>query len=106
MIFVFEVLLDGVSAEEYAQRWIEASRIIQRSPGAQGTRLHRDLNDPNRLLAIARWRGAEERRSREPYHVEVVKRTLGALAPRCRIRIVGEFSDPEWEVLPEGAGLN
>ena len=56
MIFLFEVHLNpGYTAGQYADAWVQASEIIQRAPGAQGTRLHRKIGDPNVLLAIARW---------------------------------------------------
>ena len=54
MIYVFEVhIKPGHTAEQYADAWVRASKIIQRAPGAHGTRLHRRLNDPTVLLAIA-----------------------------------------------------
>ncbi|MEX0741488.1 MAG: antibiotic biosynthesis monooxygenase family protein, partial [Phycisphaeraceae bacterium] len=56
MKFIFEVTVNpGYDPERYAAAWVEASRIIQQAPGAQGTYLHRDLNNPDRLLAIAHW---------------------------------------------------
>jgi hypothetical protein len=54
MIFVFEVQVkEGWTAEAYADAWVRASKIIQRAPGSRGTRLHRCIGDPARLLAIA-----------------------------------------------------
>ena len=38
MKFIFEVRVKpGTTVEEYADAWVEASRIIQRTPGARGT---------------------------------------------------------------------
>ena len=37
MHFIFEVhIKPGYSAEQYADAWLRASKIIQRSPGSQG----------------------------------------------------------------------
>ena len=56
MHFIFEVhVRPGYSPDQYAEAWLRASRIIQSAPGAQGTRLHRKIGDPNVLLAIATW---------------------------------------------------
>ena len=56
MIFVFEVHVQaGHAAETYAEAWVRASEIIQRAPGARGTRLHRKIGDERTLLAIASW---------------------------------------------------
>jgi hypothetical protein len=53
MKFVFEIRIKpGHTAEEYAAAWSRASAIIQRASGAQGTRLHRKIGEPNILLAI------------------------------------------------------
>ena len=62
MHFIFEVYVKpGYTAEQYAEAWVRASKIIQQAPGAQGTRLHRKIGDRSVLLAIATW----ERRRRE-----------------------------------------
>ena len=55
MIYIFEIRVKpGYTAEQYARAWIKASEIIQRSPGARGTRLHRSVDDPSRLSAEGR----------------------------------------------------
>lgn len=47
MKFIFEVhIKPGHSAEEYADAWVRASKIMQRAPGARGTLLHRMIGDP------------------------------------------------------------
>jgi len=52
MHFIFEVRIrPGYTPEQYAEAWVRASRIIQRAPGAQGTRLHRKIGEPDVLLA-------------------------------------------------------
>jgi hypothetical protein len=52
MKFIFEVRMKpGYTVDEYADAWIRASKIIQRTPGARGTYLHRKIGDPT-----TRWR--------------------------------------------------
>ncbi|MCH8250386.1 MAG: antibiotic biosynthesis monooxygenase, partial [Proteobacteria bacterium] len=69
MIYVFEVhIKPGYTAEQYAEAWVRASKIIQRAPGARGTRLHRRLNDPTVLLAIASWESKLQRDEMEASH--------------------------------------
>lgn len=102
MKFVFEVLIDeDYSAEQYAEAWVEASRIIQRSTGARGTLLHRDLDDPRRLLAIATWESRAARDAAETANTDEVRRIIEAEAQHVRIRVIGEFEDPAWQVVPE-----
>ena len=56
MKFIFEVRMKpGYTLEEYADAWIRASEIIQRTPGAHGTYLHRKIGSIDTLLAIATW---------------------------------------------------
>lgn len=99
--FVFEVIVDDdYAAERYARAWVEASRIIQRSTGACGTYLHRDLNDPRRLLAIATWASREARDSAETARTDAVRRIIEAQAAHVRVNVIGEFDDPEWSVVP------
>ena len=101
MKFIFEVLLNpGFSADEYAANWVKASEIIQQTPGARGTRLHRDLNQPNRLLAIAEWESREARDQKNDNASELVREILAEHSRKCEIRVIGEFDDPEWVVTP------
>lgn len=104
MIFVFEVhVKEGHSAEAYARAWVEASEIIQRAAGARGTRLHRAIGRPGVLLAIASWASKAERDTAEAERDPRVQRILDEQAEHVEIRVVGEFEDPEWVVLPPGA---
>jgi len=99
MKFIFEVLLDpGFTAEEYAQNWVKASEIIQQNPGANGTYLHRDLNWPDRLLAIAHWDSREARDEKDDNKSELVRTILAEHAKKCQINVIGEFDEPEWSV--------
>jgi len=101
MIFVFEVHLhEGYTAEQYADAWVRASNIIQQAPGARGTRLHRKLNDPSVLLAIATWESKAARDAMEMKPQELVQRIIQEQAQYCDISVIGEFTDPHWQVDP------
>ena len=104
MLFIFEVhIRPGYTAEQYADAWVRASRIIQSAPGAQGTRLHRKIGDPNILLAIATWESKAARDAMEAKQVEKVRVAIAEQAEFVEVRLMGEFEAPEWIVLPEGA---
>jgi hypothetical protein len=81
---------------------VEASEIIQRAAGARGTRLHRKLGDPRALLAIASWDSKPARDAAEAARDPRVQAILDAQAELVDIRVVGEFEEPEWVVLPGG----
>lgn len=102
MHFIFEVqIADPLhSAEDYADAWVRASRLIQQAPGALGTRLHRKIDDPRTLLAIATWESKAARDAMERTPSEEIERIIASQAPYVSIRVVGEFEAPEWEVLP------
>jgi len=102
MHFIFEVhIKPGYTAEQYAQAWVRASELIQQAPGARGTRLHRMIGNPDRLLAIASWASKADRDAMEARHDERVAAIIREQAEFCDIRVIGEFADPEWEVLPD-----
>jgi len=101
VIFVFEVRVrPGYTAEQYADAWVRASRIIQGAPGARGTRLHRKIGDPGVLLAIASWDSKRERDAAEADRDPRVQAILDEQSRFVEIRVVGEFEDPDWMVLP------
>lgn len=101
MHFIFEVhIKPGYTAEQYADAWLRASEIIQRSPGAQGTRLHRKIGEPNVLLAIATWESKEVRDVMEAGQPQEVQAIIASQAEFVDIHLVGEFEAPEWEVIP------
>lgn len=101
MKFIFEVRMKpGFSVEEYAQGWEEASRIMQETPGARGTYLHRKIGDDNTVLAIAHWESKAARDKKDDNASDVVRRILAKHARHCEINIIGEFEEPEWEALP------
>lgn len=103
MIFVFEVhVKPGCRAEAYADAWVRASEIIQRAPGARGTRLHRKIGDPNVLLAIASWDSKAVRDAMEGNLPHDAKRIIAEQAEFVDVRVIGEFEDPDWIVEPDG----
>jgi hypothetical protein len=103
MLFIFEIhLRPGYTAEQYADAWVRASTIIQQSPGARGTRLHRKIGEPGVLLAIASWESKTIRDAMEASQPDVVRQIIGAQAPFVDIRVIGEFEDAEWVVEPRG----
>lgn len=105
MKFIFEVRMKpGYTVEQYARAWVEASRIIQQAPGARGTFLHRKIGEPDTLLAIATWESKAHRDAKDDSRSETVRRILAEHARKVEIRVVGEFEEPEWQVLPEESG--
>ncbi|MDH3531358.1 MAG: antibiotic biosynthesis monooxygenase [Gammaproteobacteria bacterium] len=101
MIFVFEVhLRPGHMAEAYADAWVRASKIIQQAPGARGTRLHRKIGDPDRLLAIASWESKLARDAMEASPSAEVQKIIAEQAEFVDVRVIGEFADAEWIVAP------
>lgn len=101
MLYLFEVQIKpGYTAEDYADAWVRASELIQQAPGARGTRLHRKLDDPSVLIAIAEWDSKTERDAMEQQHNPEVAAIIRSAAPFCDIRPIGEFDDAEWVVLP------
>ena len=104
MKFIFEVRIkDGYTAEQYADAWVRASRLIQQAPGAKGTELHRKIGDDRTLLAIASWESKEARDAAETARDPRVRAIIDAAAEFVDIRILGEFEDPEWVVEPDRA---
>jgi antibiotic biosynthesis monooxygenase len=101
MKYVFEVRIKpGHTAEQYAAAWVSVSEILQRAPGAQGTRLHRKIGDPQRLLAIASWDSKASRDAMEQRRDPVVRSILSEAAQHCDIVLIGEFEEPGWVVEP------
>ncbi|TXS92697.1 antibiotic biosynthesis monooxygenase [Parahaliea maris] len=101
MHFIFEVhIKPGYSPEQYADAWVRASRLIQRAPGARGTRLHRKMGEPDVLLAIATWDSKHQRDAMEQNLPARVRDIIAAEAPFVAINVIGEFEAPEWEVIP------
>lgn len=105
MHFIFEVQVKpGYRAEQYAEAWIRASEIIQRAAGARGTRLHRKIGDANVLLAIATWESKAQRDAMEGALDARARRIIAEQSEFVDVRVIGEFEDPEWTVLPVDTG--
>ncbi|MFK8019842.1 MAG: antibiotic biosynthesis monooxygenase [Pseudomonadales bacterium] len=103
MNFIFEVhIKPGYSAEQYAKAWIRASELIQKAPGAQGTRLHRKIGNDSILLAIATWESKQARDAIDHNADKRIAEIIQAEAEFVEIVLIGEFDAPEWEVLPDG----
>jgi heme-degrading monooxygenase HmoA len=101
MKYIFEVLVaDHYSAEQYAAAWKEASKLIQQAPGARGTYLHRDLNNPHRLLAIAHWDNKAARDASADRQDPAVRQIVQSQAEYVSIKLIGEFAEPDWQVVP------
>ncbi|MCG8392109.1 MAG: antibiotic biosynthesis monooxygenase [Pseudomonadales bacterium] len=102
MKFIFEVTMKpGFTVEEYARGWVEASEIIQQSPGALGTYLHRKIGEPDKVLAIAHWESKAHRDAKDDSRSEKVKAILAKHAKVVDVTVIGEYEEPEWQVLPE-----
>jgi quinol monooxygenase YgiN len=105
MKYVFEVRIKpGHTAEQYAEAWLRVSEILQRAPGARGTRLHRKIGDPLRLLAIASWESKAARDAMEHRRDPAVRTILAEAAQHCDITLLGEYDEPDWVVQPPHSG--
>ncbi|XOZ33610.1 antibiotic biosynthesis monooxygenase family protein [Halomonadaceae bacterium KBTZ08] len=105
MKYLFEVhIREGYTAEEYAEAWVRASEMIQQAPGARGTALHRKVDDPKVLVAIAEWDSKEDRDAMEADQDPRVAAIIQGASHLCDIRPVGAFHEPEWVVMPPGDG--
>lgn len=103
MKFIFEVRLKpGHTVEEYAASWVRASEIIQRAPGARGTRLHRKIGQPHVLLAIASWesKGAREARDQFLKPDAAMRAVLDEHVDIVDFKLIGEYEEAEWIVEP------
>jgi len=103
MKFIFEVhIKPGHTAEQYADCWVRASKILQRAAGARSTRLHRMIGDPNRLLAVATWesKAARDAMEKEAHRDASLRALLDEAAEHCEIRVLGEFDEAQWIVDP------
>jgi hypothetical protein len=101
MKFIFEIRMKpGHRAEEYADVWVRASTLIQQAAGARGTYLQRKIGDPGALLAIATWESKAHRDAKDDDRNARVRAILDQAASICDIRVIGEFEEPEWTVLP------
>ena len=102
MLYIFAIIMrdPAYQPEQYADAWERASRYIQARPGARGTRLHRDIHDPRRLLAIASWESQQARDAMDADPPAEIAAIIATQTPFVEIEYIGEFADPEWVVLP------
>lgn len=101
MYFIFKVhVKPGYTAEQYADAWVRASEIIQRAPGARGTRLHRMIGDDRTLLAVASWVSKDARDAMQAGEDQRVASIIESQAEFVDIEMIGEFEDPQWVVEP------
>lgn len=102
MKYLFEIhIKQGFTAEQYAEAWVRASEIIQRAPGARGTELHRKIDNPDILIAIAYWDSKADRDAMESQPQPAVFDIIRRASAYCEIHPIGEFADPEWVVEPQ-----
>jgi heme-degrading monooxygenase HmoA len=101
MKYIFEVhIREGYRAEDYADAWVRASKLIQQAPGARGTELHRKIGEPRTLIAIAHWDTKSNRDAMEGQPNPEIAEIIKGAARYCDIRLIGEFEEPEWVVMP------
>jgi len=106
MYFIFKIrMAPGYPPERYADAWIRASRLIQRATGARGTRLHRQIGEPDTLLAIASWESKGARDAMEAALGSEAQEIIASQAEFVEIELIGEFEDPEW-VVEAGGGTD
>ena len=107
MRFIFQVRIKkGRTLKEYVEAWKRASAVIQRMPGARGTRLHRAIGDPSSLLAIAKW-DSKETRDRAMARLREDPATIETLDQHLELgefSLIGEFEEAEWSVDGEDDG--
>jgi len=102
MKYIFEVQInEGYRAEDYADAWVRASKLIQQAPGARGTELHRKIGDPRTLIAIAHWDSKANRDAMEGQPNPEIAQIIKGASRYCNIRLIGEFDEPEWRVMPQ-----
>ncbi len=109
MKFIFEVTINpGYKLEDYAEIWEAESKIIQKEPGALGTRLHRCIGVPSKLVAIASWQSKELRDAAidNLKDNEELKQLVARKDKVATLNRLGEFEEPEWIVLPEEQLVN
>lgn len=104
MKFVFEITIKpGHTVDEYVRAWRRGSAIIQKEPGAMGTRLHQKIGEPERLLAIASWK-SKKLRDEAMARLANADLTTREIISKHRefgdLRLIGEYEESEWAVEP------
>jgi heme-degrading monooxygenase HmoA len=101
-VFVWKVQ-PGMEAE-FERRWQVGSARFQEKPGAQGTRLHKGIDDPTLYVGYAGWESYEHRRraqivqtAEEAASAELRAQNVG---PISQVLFAGFFEEPHVTVLP------
>src|SRR3989344_8244664 len=103
MKYIFEIKIKlGSTVEEYVEAWKAGSAIIQKSPGARGTRLYRKIGEPDRLLGIADWE-SKEARDRAMEKLEetdpATREVLDKHETYGEITKLGAYDETKWSVI-------
>jgi len=104
MKYIFEVRIKpNHTLEEYVAAWKRGSEVIQKMPGARGTKLYRKIGESNTLLAIAEW---ESKEKRDEAMVELenkdekTKKIIHKHREFGEFIKIGEYDDTKWTVIP------
>ncbi|MBI4118404.1 MAG: antibiotic biosynthesis monooxygenase [Parcubacteria group bacterium] len=97
MKFIFRVQIRTEHTEqEYVDAWRKGSAAIQKSAGAKGTVLYRNLDEPGTLIAIAEWESKEARDiAMKKLHSESaeIQNTLDRHKEFGDIEVIGNFEE-------------
>jgi hypothetical protein len=103
MKFIFKIKIkEGCTEQEYIDAWKKGSALIQKLPGARGTKLHRKIDESGILIAIAEWKSKElrdvamQKLDQEPQNVQFV---LHKHKEYGETEVLGNFEEIE-TVLP------
>jgi len=103
MKYIFEIKIkSGHSLDEYVESWKAGSAVIQKYPGANGTRLYKKIGEPEKLLAIADWESKKLRDqamkslSESDSETQKIWKAHGEYGDITKI---GEFDETGWEVI-------
>ena len=58
------------------------------------------FGEPDVLLAVASWESKAARDAKDDMRDDLVRSILEKHARNCEITAIGEFEEPEWEVMP------
>ena|SRR3989338_6077500 len=89
------------SVNDYVTAWKQGSKIIQKMPGARGTRLYHKFGSPRTLLAIAEWDSKEARNkamTKLKNSDEKIKEILHKHRKYARFIKIGEFDETNWKM--------
>ena len=96
MKYIFEITIKPNSTqEEYIEAWQKSSSLIQKSPGASGTKLYGKIGEVNKLIAIAEW---ESKELRDQAMVELeansdTKEIIRKHRDYAEINLIGEYDE-------------